>query len=488
MSRINTNVSSLIAQRNLSGTTSSLNESLKRLSTGLKINRGADDPSGLIVSERLRSEIEGVNQAIENAERATNVIATTEGALAEINTLLTSIKSLTIEAANTGAFSPAEIEANQLEIDSAVEAITRISNTTSFAGLKLLNGSLDYLTSGVTASQITDVDVFGANFGLEDHIGVTVQVTASAELGGLFLSGNTVGAPGALLSSVSFEVQGVEGVQAFSFASGTPLSAVAAAVNSVSDATGVQARLVSAGNPTSGLVFQTDDFGSDAFVSVRRLGGGGDFFQTYDEQDGVSVARDEGANVQGLINGNPALGDGLELKINNPSLNIAVTLDTDAAQSTAAAYAFDLTGGGADFQIGPQVNSLQQVGFGIQSFAASNLGTTRLGFLNTIVTGGDNSLVAGRAREAGAIIDESITQVSSLRGRLGAFERNTLQTAVRSTSIARENLTAAESQIRDTDFAAETAALTRAQVLQQAGTQTLGLANNNAQNVLSLLQ
>ena len=79
--------------------------------------------------------------------------------------------------------------------------------------------------------------------------------------------------------------------------------------------------------------------------------------------------------MQGLINGNPALGDGLELKINNPSLNIALTLDVDAAQSTAAAYTFDLTGGGADFQIGPQVNSLQQVGFGIQSFAASNLGT-----------------------------------------------------------------------------------------------------------------
>ena len=488
MSRINTNVSSLLAQRNLADSTASLDQSLARLSTGLKINRGADDPSGLIVSERLRSEIEGVNQAIENAERATNVIATTEGALAEINTLLTSIKSLTIEAANTGAFSPAEIEANQLEIDSAVESITRISNTTSFAGLKLLNGSLDYLTSGVTASQITDVNVFGANFGLEDNIGVTVQVTGSAELGGLFLSGNTAGSPGALLSSVSFEVQGIEGVQSFSFSSGTPLSAVAAAVNSVSDATGVQASLVSAGDPTSGLVFQTDEFGSDAFVSVRRLGDGGDFFETFDEQGGIAVNRDEGTDVQGLINGNTALGDGLELRVNNSSINIALTLDVDAAQSTAAPYTFDLTGGGADFQIGPQVNSLQQVGFGIQSFAASNLGNTRLGFLSTIVTGGENSLVAGAAREAGQIIDESITQVSSLRGRLGAFERNTLQTAVRSTSIARENLTAAESQIRDTDFAAETAALTRAQVLQQAGTQTLSLANNNAQNVLSLLQ
>ena len=488
MSRINTNVSSLLAQRNLAISTGDLSQSLTRLSTGLAINRGADDPSGLIVSERLRSEIQGVNQAIENAERATNVIATTEGALAEINTLLTSIQSLTIEAANTGAFSPEEIEANQLEIDSAVEAITRISNTTSFAGLSLLNGSLDYVTSGVVASQITDLSVFEAGFGLNESIGVTVQVTASAELGGLFLSGNTAGSPGALLSSVDFEVQGVDGVQAFSFASGTPLSAVAAAVNSVSDATGVQASLVSATDPTSGLVFETNDFGSDAFVSVRRLGSGGAFFETFDQQGGTQVDRDEGADVAGLINGNSALGDGLSLRVNNPSLNIALTLDTDAAQSTAGPYTFDITGGGADFQIGPQVNSQQQVGFGIQSFAASNLGSSTLGFLNSIVTGGENSLVAGRAREAGAIITEATTQVSSLRGRLGAFERNTLQTAVRSTSIARENLTSAESQIRDTDFASETAALTRAQVLQQAGTQTLSLANSNTQNVLTLLQ
>jgi len=155
-------------------------------------------------------------------------------------------------------------------------------------------------------------------------------------------------------------VQGDVGVQAFSFTSGTPLSAVAAAVNSVSDATGVQANLVSAADPTAGLVFQTEEFGSDAFVSVRRLGNGGEFFETFDEPGGTAVTRDEGVDVAGLINGNTALGDGLELTINNPSLNISLALDTAAAQSTAAAYSFDITGGGADFQIGPQINSLQQ--------------------------------------------------------------------------------------------------------------------------------
>ena len=486
MSRINTNVSSLIAQNNLARTNRNLETSLQRLSTGLQINRGADNPAGLIVSERLRSEIQGATQAIDNAERAANVIATTEGALAEISNLLTSIKALTIEAANTGAFSQEEIEANQLEIDSAVESITRISNTTSFAGLKLLNGSLDYLESGIVASQITDVNVYGANFGLEDTIAVDVEVIGSAERGSLFISGNTTGAAGELLSSVTFELQGTRGVQSFSFASGTPLSAVAAAVNSTRDATGVTARLVSAGDPTSGLVFETEDFGSSAFVSVRKLTGG-DFFDTFNAQAGTSVGRDTGEDTLALVNGNLALGDGLDISLNTNTINLGLTLTSAAAQTQGSSYSFTITGGGANFQIGSQVNSLQQVGFGIPSVAASNLGDSQLGFLNSVVAGGDNSLVAGRARDASLIIDKSIDQVAQLRGRLGAFERNTLDTAVRATGITLENLTASESTIRDTDFAAETAAMTRAQILQQAGTSTLGIANSNAQNVLSLL-
>lgn len=486
MSRINTNVSSLIAQNNLGRTNRSLETSLQRLSTGLQINRGADNPAGLIVSERLRSEIQGATQAIDNAERAANVIATTEGALQEISTLLTSIKALTIEAANTGAFSPEEIEANQLEIDSAVESITRISNTTSFAGLNLLNGSLDYLDSGVTTSQISDVNVFGANFGLDDTIAVNVEVINSAEKGSLFVSGNTAGAPGAFLSSVSFELQGDRGVQVFDFASGTALSAVVEAVNNVRDATGVTARLVSATDPTSGVVFESAGFGSRDFVSVRKLDDG-DFFDTFDAQGGNNINRDAGEDTLALVNGNLALGDGLDISLNTNTINLGLTLTSAAAQTANTQYSFTITGGGANFQIGPQVNSLQQVGFGIQSVAASNLGDTRAGYLNSITTGGDNSLVAGQARGASDIIDIAIDQVSQLRGRLGAFERNTLDTAVRATSITLENLTASESSIRDTDFAAETAALTRAQILQQAGTSTLGIANSNAQNVLSLL-
>src|SRR5947207_10706627 len=181
MARINTNVASLIAQRGLGKSQQNLDSTLQRLSSGLRINRGADDPAGLIASEGLRSEISGINQAIDNSSRASNVISTTEGALSEVASLLLNIKSLTVQAANTGALSPDEIAANQLQVDSAVESITRISNTTTFAGLHLINGSLDYLTSGVHASAVQALHIHQANFGTNPNIPVQVNVVTSAK-------------------------------------------------------------------------------------------------------------------------------------------------------------------------------------------------------------------------------------------------------------------------------------------------------------------
>ena len=486
MSTINTNISALIAQNNLARSNRELAVSLERLSTGLAINRGADNPAGLIVSERLRTEISGIATAIDNIERASNVLATTEAALAEVSDLLTSIKGLTVEAANTGAFSAEEIEANQLQIDSAIESITRISNTASFGGLKLLNGTLDYILSGVNTTNLPDVKIFGANFGTNTTIPVFVEVINSAETANLFISGNTAGAAGELLSSVTFEVAGTKGAQVFSFASGTNLSAVTYAINTVSDATGITAALASATNQTSGLTLSSQALGSDAFVAVRKLEDG-DFFGTYDQQGGAGINRDTGEDVLALVNGSLALGDGGTVSMRSSTVNLEVSLSTAAAQ-TLATHSFTVVGGGADFQVGPAVNSSQQIGFGIQSVAASHLGDRIVGFLSTLVTGGDNSLINGRAREASNIIDLASDQVAILRGRLGAFERNTLDTASRSQQIALENLTASESRIRDTDFARETSQLTRAQILVQAGTSTLAIANSSAQTVLALLQ
>ena len=488
MSRINNNIGSLVAQRNLAISNNSLETSLARLSTGLSINRGSDNPAGLIVSERLRSEISSISQAMSNIERASNVIATTESALAEISNLLVDIKGLTVEAANTGGFSKEEIEANQLQIDSAIESITRISNSTTFAGLKLLNGSLEYITSGVDAAVISDVDIYAANFGTAATLPVTVEVIASAETAQLFISGNTAGSPGAFLSSVEFEVTGPAGVQVVAVASGTSLSAVVFNINMVSDATGVSAYLVNPADQTSGMIFNSQDVGSSAFVSVRKLNtASGDFFQTYDAQGGAAVLRDTGEDVLALVNGNLALGDGETISLRSQTVNMEMTLTREASQ-TLASTSYSIIGGGADFQIGPSIDTSQRVGFGISSVAASRLGNQTDGFLNSVASGGANSLVAGKQAEAGLIIDLAIDQVAVLRGRLGAFERNTLNTSYNSQAVALENLTASESRVRDTDFAKETAELSRAQVLVSAGTSVLALANSTSQSVLQLLQ
>src|SRR5437764_11573591 len=181
MARINTNVASLTAQRGLSKSQKTLSDTLQRLSSGLRINRGADDPAGLIASEGLRSEISGINQAIDNSSRASNVIATAEGSLGEVASMLLNIKSLVVQAANSGALSQDEIAANQLQVDSAVQSITRISNTTTFAGLHLLNGSLDYITSGVDTTVIKALHVQQANFGTNPNIPVQINVITSAQ-------------------------------------------------------------------------------------------------------------------------------------------------------------------------------------------------------------------------------------------------------------------------------------------------------------------
>lgn len=472
MARINTNVASLTAQRGLNKSQNLLNSTLQRLSSGLRINRGADDPAGLIASEGLRSEIAGINQAIDNSSRASNVISTAEGALSEVASLLLNVKDLVVEAANSGALSAEEIKANQLQVDSAVESITRISNTTTFAGLKLLNGSLDYLTSGVSTASIKSLGISQANFGTATSIPVEINVVTSARPADLQFRASAIAA------SVTLEVAGTEGVDVLTFTSGTKASAIAFAVNRISDSTGVTA--VTLGT-ASGVAFKSAGFGSKSFVSVTAQSG---TFNTVDAT-GAAKARGVGRDAVATVNGALTVGDGLSIKLNTTSLDLDVTLAETFGQASTK---FAITGGGALFQLGPQVNTNQQVNVGIGSVAASKLGDNNVGFLNDIVTGGNSTLVGGDPGPASRIVERAIRQVAVLRGRLGAFEKNTLDTNVNSLSVALENVTASESTIRDADFAKETAELTRAQILTQAGTSVLATANSSPQSVLSLLQ
>src|ERR671923_1694997 len=148
MSRINTNVSSLVAQNTLNRSNGALEQALARLSTGLRINTGKDDPAGLIASENLRSDITSIQRAIGNTDRANQVIATADSALGQVSSLLNDIRGLVTESANNGALSEAQIAANQAQVDESLAALNRIAQTTTFQGRKLLDGSLDFLVSG----------------------------------------------------------------------------------------------------------------------------------------------------------------------------------------------------------------------------------------------------------------------------------------------------------------------------------------------------
>jgi flagellin len=471
MSRINTNVQALTAQRGLARSQAGLSETLNRLSTGLRINRGADDPAGLIASEQLRSEITGIDQAISNSQRASNVIATAEGALSEVANLLLNVKSLIVEAANTGAMSREEIEANQLQVESAIESITRISNTTSFAGLKLLDGSLDYVTSGVAASSVQTVRISQANFGQADSIAVNVEVTASAQQATLFYRGGALSAP------TTIDITGVDGTDSLTFASGVGVSGIANAINLISEQTGVEASVTASG----ALQVNSLRYGSRQFVALTAVGANMQFIDT----EGSIRARDEGVDATAAINGTQATTDGNTLKLNTSNLDIELTLNDDF---TVGSTDFVITDGGSLFQLGPRVNANQQVNIGIQSVASNRLGDGAVGFLTDIVGRGDANLTKdGGPFRASQIIETAIKQVAVLRGRLGAFEKNTLDTNVNNLSITMENVTASESSIRDADFAKETADLTRWQILTQAGTSVLATANSSPQSVLSLL-
>lgn len=516
MARINSNIASLVARANLSRANQDLEVRLQRLATGLQINRGADNPAGLIVSERLRSEISGLTQAINNSERASSVIATTEASLAEIADLLSSINSLVVEAANTGAVSPEEREANQLQIDSAIESITRISNSASFAGLKLLNGELDYVLSGLIRDDIAKAQIHGANFAGQSNIQVNVEVLASAQTGNLYMradyDGPNAAQSGRLLSATTLEIAGNRGVQVLQFPMSATVEQMRDSINSFREATGVSAALVNPADASSGLIFSSMEYGSNSFVSVNRMDGPSDggYFQTFKLANNAPVPdsfsfsdpdilalltesnRDTGRDVTAVVNGTLANGNGLQLSMrNSTSLSFDMLLDRNFATNVGSTTEFHITGGGALYQLGGEINTSQQMNIGISSVAASRLGGTLIGddlqFLSSLRTGGENDLSSGNFQAASQILQTSIDEVSMLRGRLGALERNTLQTNMRSLQAAVENLTASESLIRDADFAAEISALTRAQILSGTGTTVLALANQQPQQILQLL-
>jgi flagellin len=469
MSVINTNVQSLVAQNALRQNESAQNTSLERLSTGLRINTGADDPSGLIAAENLKSQTTGLTAAISNANRANNIIGTADGGLGEINNLLTSLQGLVSQSANSGGLSTAEVAANQTQVDSILNTINRIAGSTTFSGKQLLDGSLAYTTSGVASTAFTDLNINSAILPDNGSVAVSVDVTASATSAKLGYTAGAIGTGGATIS-----VTGNIGTQELSFVRGTAVSAIAQSINAVKASTGVSATVSG-----SGIAIDSTSLGSAQFVSIKAVSGS---FAT----TGGSSGRATGTDAKVEVNGSAAQVNGTAVSFDSGTL--ALTLNLTSAFNTPGTTSFAITGGGATFAIGEAVTEAGKASIGIQNVATSALGSAANGYLSTLGSDGVNSLTSGNLDTAQKIVDDAVNQVSGLRGRLGAFEADTLSSTINSLNVAYENASSAESNIADADFAAETASLTRNQILVQSATTVLSQANSAPKSALTLLQ
>jgi flagellin-like hook-associated protein FlgL len=321
MTRINTNVSSLLAQNALNQTNQSLQTALTRLSTGLRINTAADDPAGLIASDSLGSEIASTQQAVSNTQQADQMISTADSALTQVTTLLTNIRGLISAAANTGTMSADQIQANQQQIDASLNAIDQISQTTQFQGQNLLDGSLGFVTQNVNPSQISNLNVNQANFGTQNSIDVAADVVKQATQASLTYN------QGPTTNPLALQIGGANGYQTFNFAAGTSVADMVSAINLDSQATGVQA---------SGSLTTTAAQTGQTILSGTN--GGGILAQ-------ANAAGKSAGNVSFVYN--TAAGNAANSAVESNGV-MTVTLKTSAWAAATAAAGVDLDNGGGD--------------------------------------------------------------------------------------------------------------------------------------------
>jgi flagellin len=476
--RVNNNTLAMSALRNLQSTGLGIGQSMNRLSTGLRINNAGDDPAGLIVSEGLRAQISGIDQALRNNQDAINYSKTAEAALDEVSRLLRDARSLSVASGNSATLDDAQRQANQNQLSSIVQSISRIAETTAFGRKKLLDGSSGTMalsTSGGNVSNMTFSGVFNA-FAVTQNSTVTVDMTTAAERASVATTA-TFGFATTTVNAGSFTVNGVT----FNTTSADTIANVVQRINASSKQTGVTATWEAGGS----VNLRSHNYGSDAIVSLVDSTG---ILMTQAgaiSDAGVNAVADvtidlNGATAGGLQTVSFASGFGLNLRDIHGN---SILLTENGNLQTAASAWGTVTAGNATFQVGGNANDTTSLSLG--NFAASELGKGVIANQNlssiTIMT-------AANATEALQILDKAIDDVSSARGQIGNFMRNILESNTRSLAIQRENLAATESNIRDVDVAAEMATFTRYQILQQSGVAMLAQANQAPQAVLRLLQ
>ncbi len=463
------NSTSLNAQANLGRASSALSRTTERLSSGLKVNRGADGPAALVISEKQRAQIAGLKQAIDNSDKAVAMVQTAEGSLNEINSLLVKIRSLAIDSANTGVNDTDALAANQAEIANALDTINRIANNTQFGTKKLIDGS-----GGVNGTG-NDPDVSVLKATTDTAAGTYAVVVTTVGERATLTAGTSQSS--ALAADETLTVNGV----AIQLESGMTQAEVVGRINDFSAQTGATADIASGATR-----IYSNAFGSEAAVSVVSNVAAAATSSGF----GTTTVNDTGVNVVGTIGGTSFTGKGNVLTATSGTAS-GLAIQFGASGTNAA---LTVTGAQGDvtvvdnslvFQIGANANQTAKVAIGKMNIDALGVGVSGNQFSSLKEI---DITSASKAQDALGVIDSAIDDVTNLRGTLGAFQQNTLEATSSNLQVTLENTVYAESVIRDTDFAEEIANLTKNQVLVQAGTSVLKTANQQPQLVLSLLQ
>ncbi len=490
---INTNIASLNAQRNLMTSQGSLQTALQRLSSGLRINSSKDDAAGLAISDRMTSVIRGLDQARRNANDGISLAQTAEGALQQSNEILQRVRELAVQSANA-TNSAGDRKALNDEVNQLVQEVTRIATTTTFNGLKILDGSYQaqQFQVGAFANETIGISLQGATANdLKNNTVVLESGTDNDGLGTVTAAANTAAANNGV-GAQTLTIAGGAGSSTVSVNANDQASAIASSINALVGSTGVSAKASTSATLASvsadGTISFTLNAGGTATVLSAQV--------TATDLTSLATAINDVSGKTGVTatisNDKASLtlknseGKDITLEGYLNSAGGTVTIDGSAAASTAET----LTSGSTDStRIAGAVTLFSDQGFTAVSGTGQDVnttGTTVTASTATKLSSVDITSVTN-ANSAIEVLDASLSQINRIRGTLGAIQ-NRFQNTIANLQATSENLSSARSRIRDADFAAETAALTRAQILQQAGVAMLAQANAVPNNVLTLLR
>ena len=495
---INTNISSLTAQRNLMMSQASLATSMQRLSSGLRINSAKDDAAGLAISERFTTQIRGLNQAARNANDGISLSQTAEGALGEITSNLQRIRELAVQSANS-TNSASDRLALDAEVQQRLAEIDRVSTQTSFNGQKILDGTFGNAAFQVGANVGDTISVNLSTSMRTTAIGQVATGTSTAEVTVAALSGSgTIKVGSADAKTIGASVAGTADGQSLGSAYAKAVAINAASVPGLTaTATNnieftVADTVVSSGDTYYLTINGTDIFtGTASALTTQQIT---DAINAQSSNTGVTAAlsgtdlRLTAADGRDIAIGQTAVGTtgGLTAQVDGSSTVNGVvyrdgTFGTAANATNGSTDALAVNGGTLTLTA---TENIQITGDGaIMGFAAAGItiakDTTTISSVNVKDVAGANNTITRT--------DAALTSVSSLRSTFGAIQ-NRFDSVIANLSTTAENLSASRSRIQDADFAAETANLSRSQILQQAGTAMVAQANQLPQGVLQLLQ